>query len=104
MSAPTCPAWLSEEHAGRPLADLPHLTIVELLAATIRHIEAGEADDDLDTLDQREVCRLLHCSRTALYAGRQRGDIPEPIQVGRKLLWKRSDIVALLSLNPKSTH
>jgi predicted DNA-binding transcriptional regulator AlpA len=54
------------------------------------------------TYRAEEVAALLGISEWALYQSVRRGDCPvPPIKVGRRLVWARSPVRALLGLGPE---
>lgn len=57
------------------------------------------ADDDewFDLLTVAEVASILKTSRKAIYSMRDRGQLPEPIRIGRRVLFRRVDLVRWLS-------
>lgn len=50
--------------------------------------------EKLLTID--EVCDVLRITRRGMYARRQRGQAPFPIKSGRRLLYRASDLAALV--------
>jgi predicted DNA-binding transcriptional regulator AlpA len=47
-------------------------------------------------LESKDICKQLKIGTTTLFNWRNRYNFPAPIKVGRKLLWKKSDIEAYL--------
>ncbi len=47
----------------------------------------------MEYLDAQDICTILHVSERTLYKMRHHGDLPF-ICIGRKILYKTSDIVA----------
>jgi excisionase family DNA binding protein len=49
-------------------------------------------------MDMREFMTLMHCKRLTVYRWRKQGKIPSVV-VGRKVLFKRSDVEHFLNEN-----
>ena len=49
-------------------------------------------------MDMREFMTLMHCKRLTVYRWRKQGKIPSVV-VGRKVLFKRSDVERFLNEN-----
>lgn len=47
-----------------------------------------------------ELAVLLRTTLRAIYARMQRGGLPKPRRVGRRLLWNRKEVVAWIERQP----
>jgi excisionase family DNA binding protein len=60
-------------------------------------VKVPQPDDDwLDLLRPDEVADILRVSRKSVYAMAERGLLPAPIRLGRRLLYRRVDLVSWL--------
>lgn len=57
-----------------------------------------EREDCNRMMDIREFMTLMHCKRLTVYRWRKQGKIPSVV-VGRKVLFKRSDVEHFLNEN-----
>ena len=58
----------------------------------------AEREDCNRMMDMREFMTLMHCKRLTVYRWRKQGKIPSVV-VGRKVLFKRSDVELFLNEN-----
>lgn len=58
----------------------------------------AEREDCNRMMDMREFMTLMHCKRLTVYRWRKQGKIPSVV-VGRKVLFKRSDVEHFLNEN-----
>ena len=54
-------------------------------------------DDWLTLLSVRELADILRTSPKAIYSMAERGQLPAPLRIGRRMLWPRSDLVTWLA-------
>lgn len=68
--------------------------IQDSLKQELRALISGKQDkpDNEEMLNRKQACKLLGCSLTSLYHYQRKGLIPYH-QVGRKLLFNRSDLL-----------
>ena len=57
-----------------------------------------EREDCNQMMDMREFMTLMHCKRLTVYRWRKQGKIPSVV-IGRKVLFKRSDVEHFLNEN-----
>lgn len=43
-------------------------------------------------LTAREVCSIYRCSRATIYVRLARGEMPEPVRIGGRVLWREADV------------
>jgi excisionase family DNA binding protein len=63
-----------------------------------RYLLIEEREDCNRMMDMREFMTLMHCKRLTVYRWRKQGKIPSVV-VGRKVLFKRSDVELFLNEN-----
>ena len=63
-----------------------------------RYLLIDEREDCNRMMDMREFMTLMHCKRLTVYRWRKQGKIPSVV-VGRKVLFKRSDVEHFLNKN-----
>ena len=61
----------------------------------------AEREDCNRMMDMREFMTLMHCKRLTVYRWRKQGKIPSVV-VGRKVLFKRSDVELFLNENTQN--
>lgn len=63
-----------------------------------RYLLIDEWDTCNRMMDMNEFMTLMHCKRLTVYRWRKQGKIPSVV-VGRKVLFKRSDVEHFLNVN-----
>jgi excisionase family DNA binding protein len=63
-----------------------------------RYLLIDERNECNRMMDMREFMTLMHCKRLTVYRWRKQGKIPSVV-VGRKVLFKRSDVELFLNAN-----
>jgi len=68
--------------------------IAAALAILARDGAAAPGTGSAETVDVREAARLLKTTPKGVYNLHARRKLPAPIGPGRRLLWRRSDLIA----------
>jgi predicted DNA-binding transcriptional regulator AlpA len=77
---------------GRPLDAQERLaTAVSELVRQLPRIGAPSANDE--TCSVPEAAKLFHTTPDSVYAMHSRGQLPETIGPGRRLVWRKSDLL-----------
>ena len=56
--------------------------------------DTTENNEDMMTVET--LSEFLHCSPATIFNHRKKGWLPQPYQVGRKVVWKKSEVVEFL--------
>ena len=73
---------------------MPRPTVGDRLRKDSEELRSALDDLDDDYLTTNETAALLRCSTSYLRHARARGDGPPSVVLGRKVLYRRSDIEA----------
>jgi hypothetical protein len=77
---------------GRPLDAQERLaTAVSELIRQLPHL--GSAQVNEETCGVPEAARLFHTTPDSIYAMQSRGQLPETIGPGRRLVWRKADLL-----------
>ncbi len=58
-----------------------------------------EVIDKNEVMTISDLAKFLKCTKATIHAHRRSGKIPKPFQVGRKVVWRKVDILGYLSKN-----
>ena len=58
--------------------------------------QTDTADNNEDMMTVESLSEFLHCSQATVFNHRKKGWLPQPYQVGRKVVWKKSEVVEFL--------
>jgi len=75
----------------------------DLVRDLITEKQISQNNEQTDTTDNNEdmmtvesLSEFLHCSQATVFNHRKKGWLPQPYQVGRKVVWKKSEVVEFL--------
>jgi predicted DNA-binding transcriptional regulator AlpA len=62
--------------------------------------------DDEETLTIKQLSEFLGCSTVTIHNHRKKGWLPKPYQVGKKVVWKKSDVMNWMNspMNQRRTN
>jgi len=74
--------------------------LVKELIAQNQPVQSNEQTDTIgnneDMMTVETLSEFLHCSPATIFNHRKKGWLPQPYQVGRKVVWKKSEVVEFL--------